>query len=258
MLVTVGRVHSQTAAEAIRKNAIECKDWTAPNQKIYTLLKDYKFICVGEMHGTKEPAEFLIGLVRTFVSNNRKVVVGLEIHDSLMTSFHQQQDLIGLLKTSFFTQISGYGIESEAWFSAIDACNKQGVRYCFFDNSREKRDYGMYEKLLRSYQADTNVVVITLGGNFHNKLSHDNETMGGYLKDRFGNKVCSINHIYNGGTMYNQTSEGLGLHQLQSTDDVFSTSTLYDAYFIPNIFTSTDYSGFFYTKTVTASLPKTK
>ena len=74
---------------------------------------------------------------------------------------------------------------------------------------------------------------------FHNKLNRDNETMGGYLKDRFGNKVCSINHIYNGGTMYNQTSEGLGLHTLQPTDDVFSTSTMYDAYFMPNIFTST-------------------
>jgi hypothetical protein len=259
-LLTIGRLHCQNAEEAIKKTAIEYKDWTASNQNIYAALKDYQVICVGEMHGTKEPAEFLIGLAKTFVSNNKTVIVGIEIPENSMTQFQKQRDSIGLAKTKFFTDKTVDGRGSEAWFRAINECNKLGVKFCFFDNSDNNRDCGMYEKLIGCYPADTNAVLLTLSGNIHNIIIPFNgsKTMGCFLKEHFGNKVCSINHIYNGGTMYNRTSEGLKVHTVNPTNSVFSTSTNYNSYYLQNIFNIPEYSAFFYTKTVTASLPIAK
>jgi hypothetical protein len=259
-LLTVGQLHCQNAEDAIKKTAIEYKVLTDPNQNVYTVLKDFKFICIGEMHGTKEPAEFLIGLVRTFVSNKRTVIVGLEIPNKLMTQFNDQRDSIGLSKTNFFTDKTVDGRGSEAWFRAINECNKLGVKFCFFDNSNDNRDYGMYENLLECYKSDSNSVILTLSGNIHNRIIPFNnaKTLGCYLKDRFGKKLSSINHTYNSGTMYNRTSDGLKVHFIEPTDGIFNSSTNYQNYYLPNIFNIDEYSGFLFTKTTTASLPWTK
>lgn len=259
-LLTVGQVYSQNVEEAIKKTAIDLKDWTAANQNIYTALKDYKVICIGEMHGTKEPAEFLIGLTKTFVSNKRTVVIGIEIPESTMAQFQSQSDSIGLSKSKFFTDKTRDGRGSEAWFRAINECNKLGLKFCFFDNSDPDRDLGMFNKLMKCYANDTNVVILTLSGNVHNRIVPFNgaKTMGCYLKERFGDKVCSINHINNGGTMFSRTSAGLKVHTIEPTDGVFTTATKYDSYYLPNIFNSWEYNGFFYTKTMTASLPHTE
>jgi hypothetical protein len=259
-LLSVGQLHCQNVEDMIKKTSIECKDLTAPNQNIYAVLKNFKVICLGEMHGTKEPAEFLIGLTKTFISNKRTVILGLEIPEKLMTQFHKQRDSIGLSQTNFFTEKTVDGRGSEAWFRTLNECNKLGVKFCFFDNSNSNRDLGMYEKLIDCYQADTNAVLLTLSGNVHNRIVpfNDAKTMGCYLKERFGNKVCSINHTNNGGTMFSRTSKGLKVHTIEPTDGIFSTSTMYDNYYLPNIFNITEYSGFLYTKTMTASLPRTK
>ena len=259
-LLTISRLHCQNVEDVINKTAIEVKDWTLSNQNIYAVLKDYKVICVGEMHGTKEPAEFLIGLARTFASNKKTVIVGLEVPESSMTQFLKQQDSISLSKTKFFSEKTVDGRGSVAWFRAINECNKLGVKFCFFDNSATDRDLGMFNKLLECYKVDTNAVLLTLSGNVHNRIVpfNDVKTMGCYLKERFGNKVCSINHINNGGTMFSRTSNGLKVHTVAPTDNIFTTSTNYDSYYLPNIFNITEYTGFFYTKTMTASLPWTK
>ena len=231
------------------------------DQNLYPLLKNYKFICIGEMHGTKEPAEFLSTLVKLFVSNNKKVIVGMEIPDSLMGSFRQQPDSAGLLKTEFFSRKSDYGLESSAWFHAIVSCNQFGVTFCFFDNGNTDRDLGMHEKLADCSMNDSTAIVVTLTGNVHNKLLpyKNNNTMGCYLKERFGEKVFSVNHIYNGGTMYNRTSEGLALRTIPPSNNAFATATTFEKYFIRNIFSDTDgYSAYYYTNHVTASFPKTK
>lgn len=259
-LLTIGRLHCQNVEDAIKKTAIEVKDWTSSNQNIYDVLKDYKVICVGEMHGTKEPAEFLLGLARTFASNKKMVIVGLEIPENSMMQFQKQHDSTALSKTKFFSEKTIDGRGSEAWFRAINECNKLGVKFCFFDNSDTDRDLGMFNRLIECYKVDTNAVLLTLSGNVHNRIVpfNDAKTMGCYLKERFGNKFCSINHINNGGTMFNRTSNGLKIHSVEPTDGIFSTSTSYNSYYLSNIFNIEEYSGFFYTKSMTASLPWTK
>ncbi|MBS1636885.1 MAG: hypothetical protein JST26_13290 [Bacteroidetes bacterium] len=257
IILAIGRLYSQNVSEAIQKNAVECKDPAAVNQNLYNLLKNYRFICLGEMHGTKEPAEFLTGLAKTFASNNKQVIIGFEIQDSLMASFYQQHDSSGLSKTAFFSGKTVDGRGSEAWFRAINTCNKLGVRFCFFDNTKANRDFVMYENILKCSRADTNAVFITLSGNIHNKIVPHNgsKTMGCYLKERFGKKVCSINYMNNGGTMFSKTADGLKIHQVAPGNSIFSTVTAYENYYLPNIFNIEDYNGFFYTKTMTASLP---
>jgi erythromycin esterase-like protein len=249
------KCYCQNAEEFIKKHAIECGQW--PNQKLYSVLKDYKVICIGEMHGTKEPADYLTGLVKTFISNGGKVTVGFEIPKGQMKEFTDKQDTLSLSKTKFFLAKLD-GRSSEAWFSAIDECNRMGAKFYFFDNSKEDRDKRMFEKILECYKANSNSVILTLSGNVHNMLLpyKVSKTMGCYLKEYFGNKIFSINHKYNEGTMYNRTSEGLGLHTITPTDGLFARSTNYNSYFMQSVFKDDCNSAYFYTKTVTASLPK--
>ncbi len=246
---------SQNVAGTIGKLAIDCSGLRLPNDKLYSTLKDLKCICIGEMHGTKEPAEFLVYLAKLFTNKQRKVIVGIEIPEGSMTKFTERQDSIGLVESAFFSLKGSDGRNSEAWFKAINECNKLKVSFCFLD---AYPDTLKYDHMMACYTSDTNAVVLTLTGNVHNKLVpyKGEKQMGSYLKQRFGNKVFSINHIYNEGTMYNLNSEGLQVHSFPPTNDVFTTSTNYSNYFLLNIFnTGPDYSAYYYTRVVTASLP---
>jgi hypothetical protein len=250
---------SQTPEEIIKKNAIECKDLTAVNENLYSVLKNFKCICIGEMHGTKEPAEFLVGLAKTFSQHAKKLIIGFEIPNWSMNEFNAKHDTSQLSKTGFFSKKSSDGRASKAWYHAIDECTKLNVTFCFFDNINDKE---MFNDLISCYKTDTNAVIITISGNVHNKLVpyKDEKTMGAYLKEYFGSQVFSINHMYNEGTMYNKSSEEVKLHTIAPTNNILSTSTPYSKYFILNIFENfgLGYSGFIYTRAVTASFPLTK
>jgi hypothetical protein len=258
ILFSFKSVFSQDEKNYILQNAIECKDWTAVNQNIYEILKDKKCICIGEMHGTKEPAELLVGLSRTFVANKKKVIVGIEIPKEAMNEFLQQKDSVGLSKTGFFSYKRMDARNSEAWFRTILDCAALNLDFCFFDELYGgERDKNMFENLKKAYLSDTNSVLITLSGNVHNKLLPYKEqiTMGCYLKEYFGTRVFSINHLWQEGSMYNLTDEGLKLKTYPPSNNALD-NTGYDSYFIKNIFSGmNDYSGIFYTRKMTASLP---
>lgn len=254
-MLTVGRLSSQNISDTINKLAINCKDLTLPNDNLYTYLKDFKCICIGELHGTKEPAEFLVYLTKLFTDKNKKVIVSIEIAKNAMTSYIEKQDSTSLTQTGFFSWKGGDGRNSEAWFKAINECNKLKASFCFLDGYP---DNIKYDNVLECYNLDTNCVILTLTGNIHNKFVpyKDNKQMACYLKEYFGNKLFTINHIYNEGTMYNLTSDGLNVRSFPPTNNAFATSTNYSSYLIPNIFNNTNgYSGYYYTKLVTASLP---
>lgn len=253
LLLATCSLSSQNVVEAIKKTAIDCSDLTIPNKKLYSVIKDYKCICIGEMHGTKEPAEFLVYIAKLFIENKRKVIVGIEIPKNSMTEFIEKPDSVGLSQSSFFSVKGTDGRNSEAWFKAINDCNKLEVSFCFLDGDP---DIIKYNNIMECYNADTNSIILTLTGNVHNKLFpyRDKKQMACYLKDHFGNKVLSINHIYNEGTMYNLTSDGLNVRTFPPHNNIFATSTEYSNYFLFNIFnTSRDYSAFYYTTYVTAS-----
>lgn len=206
------------------------------------------------MHGTNEPAEFVTYLAKLFADKKRKVILGIEIPKNEMKAFIEKQDSTGLTRTAFFSSKSSDGRKSEAWFNAINECNKLNVSFCFLDGYP---DSIMYDNIFECITTDTNFIVLTLTGNVHNKLIpyRDEKQMACYLKEHFGDKVFTINHIHNGGTMYNSTSDGLNVRSFPPTNNVFATSTKYSNYFILNIFNDEDYSAYYYTKFVTSSLP---
>jgi hypothetical protein len=253
-LLTVCRLSSQSVADTIKKIAIDCKDLTLPNDKLYSALKDFKCICIGELHGTKEPADFLVYLTRLFTDKKKKVLVGIEIPKEEMKEFIAKSDNNNLMRTAFFSIKGNDERHSEAWFNAISECNKLKVPFCFFD---AYPDSLMCSNLIDCYKSDTSYIIITLTGNIHSgpEPFGDYKTMGYYLKEYFGNKLFSINHLFNEGTTYNSTDD-LKIRKIPPINNAFATSTSYASYFILNIFDGPyNCSAFYYTKKVTASLP---
>lgn len=256
LMILASFTFSQEREEAIRQNAIQCNTLSAINSELYLAFKDYKCICIGEMHGTKEPAEFMTGLVKTFIKNNKKVVACFEENESGMKEFLEQKTEYSMSQTSFFKSIPVDGRSSHAWYNAIKECLELQTKFCFFNG---EHDSIMARNLILKYEEDTNYVMITISGNIHNSIVpyRGNKTMGYYLKDYFKDRLYCINHIYAEGTMYNKTSEGLKIHNIERKETILSISTKYSAYFIPNIFSnlSAGYNGFLFTQKVTASLP---
>lgn len=241
----------------VRENAVLYNDSQDSNNRLYSILKNYKCISIGEIHGTKESSEFLISIINAYRSNNKKLIVGFEINNSAMSDYLNEKKIDKLSETLFFKINFGDGKNSEAWFNAIKYCNKLNIEIIFYNSFP---DSIMAQNVIDCYKTDTNVVIVTIGGNIHNRLEpYNNEsTMGCYLKEYFTNKYLSIGHLYGNGTMYNLTFKGLKIRSVSGIDGVFKSALKNkSSYFILNLFDnySKNYNAFYYTDTLTASLP---
>ncbi len=254
---------AQSVQEYIKNNAINCNILADTNINLYNTVKNYKFILVGEMHGTKEPADFVCGLLKEFSEQNYKVILGMEIENRKIISFSESKKIKDIDKADFFKLGENDGRNNEAWYNLIAQASKiKNVEFCFFDTELgfdETRDSIMAINISKKYIEDTNAVIITLSGNIHNKtLVYKNiKTMGCYLKQMYGKKVFSINHLYNKGTAYNNVGNGLKVNIIESYSQTFSNAVNYTNYFLLNNFQNylLDYSAFIFTDTITASLP---
>lgn len=254
--------NSQTVQDYINKNAINCSNLSDTNITLYNCLKKFKCISVGEMHGTSEPAAFVLGLAKTFVQNNKKVIIGLEIENKKINFFSKTRKIADLEKSIFFNDSAKYGRNSEACYNLIFSANKiNSIDFCFFDSDLafdENRDSTMAFNIIKRYEADTNSVIITLSGNIHNMILpyNNKKTMGCYLKNYFKNKYFSITNLYGGGTMHNNTGNSLKINTVEKTNSIFDTATHYNNYFLVANFQNylKEYNGIIYTKTITASL----
>jgi len=253
---------SQTFSDYVKIHAIDCNVMSDTNNTLYSALKNYKCISVGEMHGTKEPAEYVLGLVKTFSLNKRNVILGLEIENRKILNFASTKNSENLKGTEFFNVFENDGRNSEAWYNLIYESNKlPNVNFCFFDTElgfNDSRDSVMASNILKKYLSDTNCVIITLSGNLHNKTTSfkGKETMGCYIEDYFGPNMFSILHLYGQGTMYNNTGQGLQVNVVEQSNKQFDSVENLNNYFIINSFENymPGYSAFIYTKLVTASL----
>lgn len=253
---------AQSFSNFIKQNAIELK-----SELIFDKIKAYKCLMIGEMHGTKEPAEFLTDLVRLSSKNGKKIILGLEIPANDMVEFIKKKTTKNLKKTIFFKNGYGDGRNNEAWFELIENCKKlKNVEFCFFDmNSNENsgssnRDSIMFNNLIKAYKNDTTKVIYTLSGNIHNKIKpyRNNKTLGCYMVEYLSeNTVLTINHFYGEGTMFNRTPEGLKIRKIKGQAEIFNSSTKFENYFLPKLPEGfmDDYTALFYTKTMTASIP---
>ncbi len=258
-------IFGQDLQTQLKENAVKIERLDKLNKSVFNKLKDFRLIMIGEMHGTNEPVNFLIGLTELFANQEDTVQVGFEIPSELMTAYSRLLTDSSVFQSDFFSNNSVDGRASIAWANAITRLTKNSrVQIFFYDiNKTESRDFQdrdslMYLKIKQKIIEHPNWRTITLSGNVHNmRLKfRDKPTAAYYLcndKDlNLTDKICTLNHYYQSGTMLNNIGNGLELRQVNNNPSVFSETFDFDnyLYLYP---TANTYNGIFFTKTVTAS-----
>lgn len=263
LAIIVFKAHCQDLNSYIKENAIKIEKTDTLDDSVYKLLSDYKFIMVGEMHGTLEPAKFTINLAQLLTHNGDSVQLGLEIPDEKMRRFTSEYSDSSIYLSEFFMNRAIDGRESYSWVELISALNKnKRVKLFFFDVNKE--DYKISDnrdsKIKKQIQRYPHWKTITLSGNIHNMIKpfRENNTMGCYLiadlELNLSDKLCSINHCYNSGTMHNNTGKGLELRKIANINSIYSSSVDYENYLLLHPSSESEsYTGIYYTRYVTAA-----
>ena len=257
------------SAEYLKEHAVRINKDIVLSDSAYNLLSGYRLIMVGEMHGTKEPAKFVTGLMDLFASKKDSVQIGLEIPSGLMANYSNEHTDSSIYKSEFFAKGFDDGRSSYSWAEIIsNAKSNPLVNVFFFDvnsgepNDQLHRDSMMYVKIKRNMILHPGCKTITISGNAHNMMVDNNGTTPAalYLKNdqalNLGNKICTLLHWSREGTMRNNSGKGAGLElkEVKREDDVFSQSVDSDNYVV--LYSSNvgqRYSGVFYTKYMTAA-----
>lgn len=250
----------------IKERAIKVEQTDTINNSVYKVLSDFRLIMVGEMHGTNEPANFTVKLSQLLTENGDSVQVGLEIPSEEMTIFLNEHSDSSIYSSEFFSKSAIDGRENYAWAELISTLNKnKKVKLFFFDiNNRDykvsgNRDSLMYIKIKDQIQKYPNWKTLTLSGNIHNMIKpfRGNNTMGCYIStDRelnLSDKLCSINHCYNNGTMYNNVGNGLELREVKNLDSVYASVNYENYLLLYSKSKSESYTGIYFTRYVTAA-----
>jgi len=248
--------------QLLRENAIPIENLTQLNKDIYQEISGYDVIMVGEMHGTREPANFVFGLCELIADREDRVILALEIPGYLMSGYSQNITEERLRELEFFQSENSDGRNGQAWLELIANCNKNDkVQIQFIDNNLiAPRDSSMYMDLLEIRRVHPETKIVTLTGNIHNWLKpfRGKLKLGGYLmKDskNFGpDRIMSINHIYKQGTMMNNMGNGLELKTIKGKETFFNTTIESKMYLCKRIMDRQDqYTHFLFTENVTHS-----
>ncbi len=192
-----------------KHSAIQIIHLDSLDENIYRAIASYQLIMVGEMHGTSEPAGFVLSLTNLFTRKGIHVQVGIEIPSDQMERYLSNPTDSNIYYSDFFAHKRLDDRASLAWANLI-ARVRDNVKaeIFFFDiNTGEianimQRDSLMYLKIKKRIQLHPTWMTITLSGNIHNMLLPFNgePKIGIYiLRDNdlnMKNKTLSINHIY--------------------------------------------------------------
>jgi hypothetical protein len=152
------------------------------------------------------------------------------------------------------------GKESVPWANLISTLVKNTkVRIFFFDvNAGEDKVYSrdslMAAKIKAQFQQHPSWKMITLSGNYHNRISNP-ASMTSVLKRNIPAKICSLNLSYKEGTCKaNFAGEGFVKKELGSNPSVYNSTEGFDRYLLLYPANSNyDYNGIYYTKYITAA-----
>lgn len=262
-------ISAQSEAAYLTANAVLIDNPEKLSDGVYQLLSPFQVIMFGEMHGTNESAPFINGLAGLFTDKGDSVLVGLEIPSGLMAKFERLRTDSSVYESDFFRISALSGRESLPWAMLISSMNKNGkVKLFFYDvNDKEGKEYNrdslMFAKIKAQMKEHPIWKVITLSGNYHNRLS-DELTMAYYLKKdtelSIASKMCTLNMEYKEGTCMANFGHGLELKMLGAYPSVYNSTEGYDRYLIlnpPSYYSP--YTGFYYTKSITpATMTNTK
>lgn len=256
---------AQNNAAYLKTNAIRVSDPYQLNDSIYNTLSPFKLIMMGEMHGTREPAQFVTGLAKLLTSKGDSVCVGLEIPSSEMADFNVSHTDSSIYQSSFFSNFSVLdGRESFAWASVISHLkNDPRVQLFFFDvvGDEEKkydRDSIMYLKIKKQMQLHPGWKTVTLTGNKHNRLSPGEKVAAYFLRQdkelNLSTKICAINHYYQQGTCNANFGHGIENRPIGHPINTFDTTLAFDKYFLMMSPKSNyPYTALYYTRNVSPS-----
>ena len=268
LLLNTSTIKAQDSPEYIRNNAIPFTYPDTLNQQVYKVLSDYRLIMIGEMHGTREPAQFVRGLTRLLLKNGDSVQIGLEIPSEDMKQFYRYHSDSSVYSSWFFNRKPRDGWGNHAWANIIIRFNRNSrVKIFFFDGNQaqydtlsQDRDSVMFWNVKQAMKENPGWKTITLSGNIHNMLSQFDErkTMGYYLKNNQTlvrkKEVASIVHRYKTGTMKNRTSQGLKLRNVDKPGIIYDRAVDETRYLLPLPREKADkYNMILYTRQVTTA-----
>jgi hypothetical protein len=261
LLFSVSALSGQDYPELLRQNAVEIQKPDSLNEAVYQVVKDFEIIMVGEMHGTLEPAMFVEGLAKLISKKEGIVCVALEIPDEDMLGYMENKNEENLRETYFFSSENTDGRNGEAWFNLINKLDDDAkIKLFFIDNEiTSNRDSSMYLEVLKIRKLYPDSKIITLTGNIHNWLIpfREEKRIGALLVENDvvnPDKIMSVNHMFNSGTMMNNFGNGLELKTIEPYESFLNNTLDFDKYLCPIIFENQEqYNYFFYTDKVTHS-----
>ena len=254
----------QNETEYLKAYAVLIDNPEKLSDSVYTLLSPFQVIMFGEMHGTNESAPFVKGLTNLFTSKGDSVLVGLEIPPNLMTKFISQHTDSSVYQSDFFHNPPFLdGKESIPWANLILTLNKNSkVKIFFFDvNANEGKPYDrdslMSAKIKTQFKQHLTWKMITLSGNFHNRISKEVTMTSFLIHDKelnLASKICSLNMEFKEGTCNANFTHGLEIKTLGSYPSVYNSTPEFDKYLILlSIKSNYEYTGFYFTKFITAA-----
>ena len=267
--ITLGFVLLQSTVvgqdpEYITRNAIKIDQQDSLSTNLYDSISRYKLIMVGEVHGTKEPAQFVRSFVELLIRNGNVVQVGLEIPSKAMNDFTRSSPDSAIYAATFFKTRHNDNRASRDWVDLIVRLKDiPDVHFFYYDvnpgdiKSPADRDSLMYTKIKKCIQLHPTWKTITLGGNVHNMLLpyYGDIKMGLYLYTdselNLSNSILSIAHGYTVGSMLDDSGR---IVKVQRDGDSPFEKTGYENYlFIYPPDSGHKYNGIYFTRKVTAS-----
>jgi hypothetical protein len=270
---------AQDLTTYLKERAVKMEKLDRLPGDVYSLMSRFQLIMIGEAHGTSEPAEFVIGLAEIMARQGDSVQVGFEIHSDAMTEFLSQYTESSIFRSAFFSTPSNDGRASIAWAGALSRLNKNSRIQIFFYDTNDwsspninQRDSIMYINVKNKIREKAGWKTIVICGGVHNmRLPFRGENKMGYYFSmdtelNISERMCSLHHIYQSGTMMNNRGKGLELHEINNPATEYSSGVDYENYLFlyPARFTDSHdslmkyseiYDGFYFTRKITASRP---
>ncbi|WP_298895733.1 hypothetical protein [uncultured Psychroserpens sp.] len=223
----------------LKKSAIPINSLSKLSNKIYDEIANFEILMVGEMHGTKEPAEFVYGLCDLITESEKKVVLALEIRASQMENLSNDMSIAQLKELDFFRRENFDGRNGVSMLDLIyNSIQNEKIILKFIDNSypSSTRDSSMYMEIRNIHSKHPNTKIVTLTGNVHNSFTplFDKVRIGGYLLNDSVNfdskKIMSINHVFSEGSMLNNDGTGLKISTIERKENIYNTTLSHEMF----------------------------
>lgn len=265
---------SAPSAELIRRDAIKVEPAGDLPDAVYTKIKGYKVVAVGEVHGTNEAPDFVLRLLRLYAKKGRGAFLALEIgaeEQANVDRFLESGKLEVLRGSAFFKRDFQDGRSSEAMARLLAGVRAlRGTRVVCFDTmdatSWQDRDTRMARAVSAAYAGRSGAVAVLLAGNMHTAVETDpfpkHRPMVRELhamKDALFKRgdILAIRHRFAGGSAWMCPSGAVKCAAVELGRDQsgYATAVSWPGYFLKEQEMSEGHDATYFSRAVSASPP---